>query len=68
MYLLDINVLLAFAYDEQGSHQRVTRWIRHIDGTEPELPRFATCSIVDLGFIRIASGGAGLAENLTVAR
>ena len=68
MYLLDINVLLAFAYDEQVSHQRVARWIRHIESTETEGPRFATCSIVDLGFIRIASGGAGLAESLTEAR
>jgi predicted nucleic acid-binding protein len=68
MYLLDINVLLAFAYDAQVSHQRVSRWIKHIEDAESEGPRFATCSIVDLGFIRIASGPAVFAENLTVAR
>ena len=66
--MLDINVLLAFAYDEQICHQRVSRWITHIEATETETPRFATCSIVDLGFIRIASGPARLAENLTFAR
>jgi len=39
-----------------------------IKETESEFPRFATCSIVDLGFIRIAGGRAGLVENLMVAR
>jgi predicted nucleic acid-binding protein len=68
MYLLDINVLLAFAYDEQVAHYRVAHWIKHVKETESERPTFATCSIVDLGFIRIASGPARFTENLTVAR
>ena len=68
IYLLDINVLLAFSYDRQVSHGRVLRWMSRIKETESQLPRFATCSIVDLGFIRIAGGRAGLAENLMVAR
>ncbi len=33
-----------------------------------EVPCLATCAIVELGFIRIASGRTRLAENLTVAR
>lgn len=68
MYLLDINVLPAFAYNRQICHPRVARWVTHIEATEPEGQRFATCSIVDLGFIRIASGPGRFAENLTVAR
>jgi predicted nucleic acid-binding protein len=68
MYLLDINVLLAFAYNRQVCHARVTHWIKHTESTELDSPRFATCSIVDLGFIRIASGLGRFAENLTVAR
>jgi predicted nucleic acid-binding protein len=68
MYLLDINILLAFSYDEQVAHGRVLRWIRHVQETESARPLFATCAIVDLGFIRIASGPARLAENLTFAR
>lgn len=67
MYLLDINVLLGYAYKQQVSHSRVARWINHIERTQPE-ERFATCSIVELGFIRIASGKSGLAENLAAAR
>jgi predicted nucleic acid-binding protein len=67
MYLLDINVLLGYAYKRHTSHSAVARWIRHIERTQPE-ERFATCSIVELGFIRIASGKSGLAENLAAAR
>jgi predicted nucleic acid-binding protein len=68
MYLLDVNVLLAFAYNAQQSHLRVLRWIEHIDSHGPDESPFASCSIVELGFIRVAGGTARLAENLTVAR
>jgi predicted nucleic acid-binding protein len=68
MYLLDINVLLAFVYDEHVFHHRVSRWIKHVESEKSPIPRFATCSITELGFIRIAGRKAGLAENLTVAR
>jgi predicted nucleic acid-binding protein len=68
MYLLDVNVLLAFAYQQQTCHSRVRRWIRHVDSQQSGGWSFATCSIVELGFIRIAGGKSRLAENLTVAR
>ncbi len=68
MYLLDVNVLLALAYSGEASHWRVARWIDLVELTESEAPRFATCSIVELGFIRIAAGKVRLAENLTIAR
>jgi predicted nucleic acid-binding protein len=68
MYLLDINVLLAFWYKEHVWYSRVTRWIQHVKLTEGGHSMFATCAIVDLGFIRIASGTSRLAENLSVAR
>jgi predicted nucleic acid-binding protein len=68
MYLLDINVLLAFRYTAHVHHQRAERWIRCVESLDAEDKPFATCSIVDLGFIRIASGKSGLAENLALAR
>jgi hypothetical protein len=68
IYLLDVNVLLAFAYDAQQSHLQVSRWIDHIDSHDPDETPFASCSIIELGFIRVAGGTARLAENLTVAR
>jgi hypothetical protein len=66
MYLLDINVLLAFRYVAHVHHLRAKRWIYAIQSLEPH--PFATCSIVELGFIRIASGGSRLAANLIDAR
>jgi uncharacterized protein len=68
MYLLDINVLLAFGYDDHAAHARVARWIKDILSKAPATQPFRTCSIVELGFIRIAAGKSGLAQNLTVAR
>ena len=68
MYMLDVNVLLALAYEQQVCHTRVAHWIEHVNAQEPEGSRFATCSIVELGFIRVAGGKSKLAENLTVAR
>jgi predicted nucleic acid-binding protein len=68
MYLLDVNVLLAIAYKEHSGHARAARWLRDVDLKSPEGWRFATCSIVELGFIRVAGGKSKLAENLTVAR
>jgi predicted nucleic acid-binding protein len=68
MYLLDVNVLLAIAYKEHVNHPRATRWIRHVEAKSSEGWLFATCSIVELGFIRVAAGKSKLAENLTVAR
>ena len=66
-YLLDVNVLLAYRYSEHVFHSRVVRWITSLE-SRSEPPRFATCSIVDLGFIRIASGNTGLAASLSAAR
>ena len=66
MYLLDTNVLIAFAYDDHVSHTRVSNWVRFVQNRN-HLP-FKTCSIVELGFVRIASGPAGFAEDVSVAR
>jgi predicted nucleic acid-binding protein len=66
MFLLDVNVLLAFAYQRQVCHSRVRRWVRHVDQQHSEDLKFATCSIVELGFIRIASGKSKLAPEFVL--
>lgn len=66
MYLLDVNVLLAFRYTAQPLHLRAARWVQHVMLSEAE--PFATCPIVELGFVRVASGRSGLAETLSAAR
>jgi predicted nucleic acid-binding protein len=67
-YLLDINVLLAFTYESHVFHSKVESWIWHVESTNLERPLFALCSMVELGFIRIASGSSKLAESLFAAR
>ena len=47
-YLLDVNALVALGFVKHEFHDRVASWIR----TE-QFPALATCSITELGFIRV---------------
>ena len=47
-YLLDVNALIAYGFRKHGSHDRVSAWIR-----SKNEDRFLTCSITELGFVRI---------------
>lgn len=64
MYLLDVNVLLALGYEEHVHHLRAEDWLnaQHAAGAWTAL---ATCSISELGFVRVASGKSGFADNVT---
>ncbi|MBS0416980.1 MAG: VapC toxin family PIN domain ribonuclease [Proteobacteria bacterium] len=66
IHLLDVNVLLALAYPRHDLHERATDWLAKADTTEHSL-HLATCSITELGFIRVASGAAGWAANVRIA-
>jgi predicted nucleic acid-binding protein len=68
MYLLDVNVLLGFWYCDHTAHQRVAEWIRDVEFLNPGVDLFKTCAIIELGFIRVASGSAGFAETVEGAR
>ena len=50
-YLLDVNALVALGFLEHEFHQRVALWLRRLaaKGT----PDLATCSITELGFVRV---------------
>jgi hypothetical protein len=50
-YLLDVNALVALGFLEHEFHERVARWLRRLaaKGT----PELATCSITELGFVRV---------------
>ena len=67
IYLLDVNVLLAVAYRVHNLHERADRWLDELQGMDSSV-RLATCSITELGFVRIACGGARLAQNVSVAQ
>ena len=67
MYLLDVNVLLAAYYSKHVHHARAMRWLGDLPRSET-LTRFATCSITEIGFVRVASGKhVKMAENVTAA-
>lgn len=62
-YLLDVNVLLALGHAAHVHHERVARWVATL-GPEDVL---ATCSITELGFVRIAPQ-ARLSPHVPAAR
>ena len=64
--LLDVNVLLALRYVPHTLHARAMTWLSELTTAEKS-PRLATCSLTELGFIRIASGPAGWAQDVNVA-
>jgi len=64
--LLDVNALVAFGIREHEFHQRVANWFRaqHRKGT---LELF-TCSITELGFVRILAQTPGYGVTAPEAR
>jgi uncharacterized protein len=62
IYLLDVNALLALAVVEHVFHERIERWMNHVSAGNV----FATCSITEIGFVRIllhkSSGEVTLAQ------
>jgi predicted nucleic acid-binding protein len=66
-YLLDVNVLLALRYEGHVHNSRAENWLncQQASGAWASL---ATCAIAELGFVRVASGKAGFAENVRVAQ
>jgi uncharacterized protein len=46
-YLLDVNALVALGFSLHIFHARVSRWIARAT------PELATCSITELGFVRV---------------
>jgi len=50
-YLLDVNALVALGFLEHEFHQRVALWVRKL--AAKETPDLATCSLTELGFIRV---------------
>ena len=49
-YLLDVNALVALGIFHHGFHDRVNAWI-----TSQEGAHWLTCSITELGFVRVSA-------------
>ncbi|MGA1984572.1 MAG: PIN domain-containing protein [Acidobacteriaceae bacterium] len=60
-YLIDVNALIALGFLQHEFHHRVAAWLR-----QQKYPPLATCSITELGFVRVLSQAP--AYGLTVAQ
>jgi uncharacterized protein len=62
-YLLDVNALIAYGFKQHSSHDRIGAWIRSQKGD-----RFLTCSITELGFVRVLGNVRIYGLNVAQAR
>src|ERR1700756_1741392 len=50
IYLLDVNALVALGFMNHEFHGRLAAWVQ-----SQRLPNLASCSITELGFVRVLS-------------
>ena len=62
-YLLDVNALVALGFAHHECHDRVTAWLR----TSPHAT-LATCSITELGFVRVLAQAPAYGLSVAQAR
>jgi predicted nucleic acid-binding protein len=60
-YLLDVNALVALGFIHHEFHDRMACWVR-----AQQFPDLATCSITELGFVRVLAQASDY--GLTVAQ
>ncbi len=65
-YLLDVNTLLALIVLEHEFHARVARWIEYLGASG--VPQLATCSITELGFVRVLGQAQHYGASIAQAR
>jgi len=65
-YLLDVNALVALGLLQHEFHERVARWLRAM--ASQAVPRLATCSITELGFVRVLAQAPQYGFNVGHAR
>lgn len=65
-YLLDVNSLLALVVLEHEFHARVANWVKRLGAHS--VPEFATCSITELGFVRVLGQAQQYGSSVTQAR
>jgi predicted nucleic acid-binding protein len=65
-YLLDVNTLLALVVLEHEFHARVASWVERLSASG--IPELATCSITELGFVRVLGQAQQYGSSVTLAR
>ncbi len=62
-YLLDVNALVALGLRNHEFHNRVARWLK-----AEQFPPVATCSITELGFVRVLAQASAYGLSVADAR
>lgn len=62
-YLLDVNALVALGFINHEYHDRVASWIHSLDSA-----RLASCSITELGFVRVLAQAPAYGFTVAQAR
>ncbi len=62
-YLLDVNTLVALGFIHHQFHDRVVAWLQ-----SQQFPPLATCSITELGFVRVLSQATAYGFTFAQAR
>ena len=62
-YLLDVNALVALGFGNHEFHTRVASWLR-----VQQFPELATCSITELGFVRVLAQAPAYGFTIAQAR
>jgi predicted nucleic acid-binding protein len=65
-YLLDVNSLIALGVLEHEFHRRVASWVAGL--AQNGVPELATCSITELGFVRVLSQAESYRCSVTEAK
>ncbi len=65
-YLLDVNTLLALVVLEHEFHARAASWVERLGASG--VPELATCSITELGFVRVLGQAQQYGSSIAQAR
>lgn len=65
-YLLDVNTLVALGFLQHEFHGRVAKWVHAL--TSKGVPELATCSITELGFVRVLAQAPQYGSSVSQAR
>jgi len=63
IYLLDVNALVALGFMNHEFHHRVASWVQSHDS-----PNLASCSITELGFVRVLAQAPAYGFTVAQAR
>jgi len=62
VYLLDVNILIALAWDNHEHHARAHAWFGKLTGAS-----FATCNVTQSGFVRLSMNPNVVHSQITIA-